>query len=717
MKNHSHIQKVKSAAAIFTLLLGLNNLLFSADDKARTATVPFDLNFRQIHLDFHNWGDYPDFLAEFDPEEFAETLADAHVNSVTVFGRCAQGWIYYDSKLFPEHKHPNLTRNLLPEQIDACHKRGIRTPIYIIIQCDPVVAAKHPEWRVITKDGRQHQWVGDGPYAASFWHMLCVNTPYRDFLKAHVKEILETMPVDGFFFDIVNPMDCSCTQCRADMEAQGIDPSDDAARMAFAEQMLHDWMTDMTNFVRSFNKECTIFYNSGHIGPRHRGIAPEFTHWELESLPSGGWGYLDFPLTVRYARTLGLDCMGMTGKFHTSWGDFHSYKNQAALEFECFNMLALNAKCSIGDQLHPNGRLDPVAYELIGSVYEQVEKKEPWCRNATPMTEIAVIHPEEFHDGKAQSLPKSSMGVTRMLQEGRHQFDLIDSRQDFSRYRVLVLPDHIPVTPEFAAKLETFVAHGGALIASFESGMDADKKEFALKSLGVRKKSDGPKDAEGRLVRGRFFPQNHYVEYLCPEDPIANGMAKTEYVMYARGMDVEAVHGDVLAWNVASYFDRTWQHYVSHLQTPSSGQQAGPAVIKNGSVIYFSHPIFSQYQKNAPRWCRQLFLNALEMLLPDPMVQVTAPSSTLATVNHQSAEKRYVLHLLNYIPERRGEDFDTIEEVIPLYNVAVSLKVDQTVRKVMCVPEFKTLKFTRREARIEFIVPELDGHQMILLEY
>ena len=61
------------------------------------------------------------------------------------------------------------------------------------------------------------------------------------------------------------------------------------------------------------------FYNSGHIEPRHKNIKDEFTHFELESLPSGGWGYLYFPLTVRYVRTIGLDCMGMTGKFHTTY--------------------------------------------------------------------------------------------------------------------------------------------------------------------------------------------------------------------------------------------------------------------------------------------------------------------------------------------------------------------------------------------------------------
>ncbi|MEZ4638416.1 MAG: hypothetical protein R2856_26250 [Caldilineaceae bacterium] len=59
-------------------------------------------------------------------------------------------------------------------------------------------------------------------------------------------------------------------------------------------------------------------------------------------------------------------------------------------------MLANNAKCSIGDQLHPSGELDDATYKLIGSVYAEVKKKEPWCRGASPVVEIGVFTPEEF---------------------------------------------------------------------------------------------------------------------------------------------------------------------------------------------------------------------------------------------------------------------------------------------------------------------------------
>ena len=98
----------------------------------------------------------------------------------------------------------------------------------------------------------------------------------------------------------------------------------------------------------------------------------------------------------------------------------------------------------------------------------------------------------------------------------------------------------------------------------------------------------------------------------CP-GPLGKGCAETEYVMYIRGMDVEAEPGaEVLASKVLPYFDRTYQHFCSHRQTPSSGQVGGPAVVQQGRAIYFANPIFTEYNAVAPRWEKQLFLNALD---------------------------------------------------------------------------------------------------------
>jgi len=657
-----------------------------------------ELRYRQIHLDFHTSEAIAGIGDRFDPDAFADTLARAAVNSITCFARCHHGWMYYNTRLFPERRHPHLRRHLLEEQIAACHARDIRVPIYITVQWDHYTANHHPEWLVVDERGCQ---AGTPPYEAGFYRRLCLNSPYVAWLRRHVQEVLETVPTDGIFFDIVQPQDCSCIHCRAGMLAAGLDPADPAARCAFGLQVVNRFKAEMTAFVRQFNPDCTIFYNAGHIGPRHRAVADAYTHWELESLPSGGWGYMHFPVAMRYARTLGLDCLGMTGKFHTSWGDFHSYKNPAALQFECFQMLALGAKCSVGDQLHPGGALDAATYDLIGGVYREVARKEPWCRGATPLTDIGVLTPEEF-SATGERLSPTIMGVTRLLQEGAHQFDILDAASDLRRYRVIILPDTIPVSAALADALRAYMAGGGALIATHRSGLNPEAGDFARDVLGVMPVGDAP-----------YSP-----DFFLPQGEIGRGLPETEHVMYLRGMQVQATpDATVLAAAVVPYFNRTWQHFCSHRHTPSAGEVGYPAAVQKGRAIYLMHPIFAQYARNAPRWCKQLVLNALDILLPQPLLRLNAPSTTLATVNAQPADNRYVLHLLHYIPERRGQDFDVIEDVIPIYNVGVSLRADRPVRAVRTVPEEEPLPFQQFAGRVAFAVPRVTGHQMVEVQF
>ena len=267
-------------------------------------------------------------------------------------------------------------------------------------------------------------------------------------------------------------------------------------------------------------------------------------------------------------------------------------------------------------------------------------------------------------------------------------------------------------------KLEKFMESGGKLIASFEAGMDQHKTEFQLDALGIQKASDGPVDENGHLVRGSNDSTHSIVEYIIPQGDIGVGLHPTEYVMYARGMHVSALGGsEVLLYNTKSYFDRKGDHFCSHKQTPSSGQPGAPAVVKNGSVIYFSHPIFKLYYDKAPWWCKQLFINAIQMLIGGPLVKTDAPSTAIIALNQQPQHNRQVLHILHYIPERRGQEFDIIEDIIPLHTVSVELRVPESVKHVQLVPEQTAIEHHYDSGVVRFVVPQVCGHQMVEIAF
>lgn len=655
------------------------------------------LRMRQVHLDFHTSELIHGIGSDFDAEQFAETLMAARVDSMTIFARCHHGMLYYPSQRFPERVHPHLQGDLLQAQLQACRRANVKAPIYITVQWDYYSVLHHPEWVAIDEMGNplvtgRH---GQSLFQAGFYRFLCVGTGYRDFLMESVRDLVAHVgQVDGFFFDIVKPIPCACYTCRQGMLAAGLDPSQAADRQRWGAHTNAAFKADMSALVRELVPDATIFYNAGHVGPYDRQWADAYTHWEIETLPSGGWGYLHFPIAVRYARTLGMPVLGMTGKFHTSWGDFHSFKNQAALEFEIFRMLAHGTACSIGDQLHPNGAIDPDVYDLIGHVYREVERREPWCMPATAMVDIAVLSLESLHEApSADAIPAATFGVVRMLEELAMQFDIIDEYADLTQYKLLILPDEARITSAFADRITTYVANGGAVIASHQSGV------HSLAGLGV--------EYHGDIAMSPDF--------VMPSEHIGATLPRTEHAMYLRGSHVVARPGtSVLAWTHTPYFERSWRHFISHRHTPSNGERGSAAVTQSGRFIYFAHPIFAQYQDTAPRWVKVLLRDAIQRLLPQPLLHHNGPSTITTSVMRQAG--RTVVHVLHYIPERRGRQFDIIEDVIPLYDVTISLRADRAYARVVAQPSGDVLQMHAHDGRIEVTVPHIHGHQMIVFE-
>lgn len=662
------------------------------------------LKYRQIHLDFHTSPYIPNVAEDFCAEEFARTLKEGHIDSITCFARCHHGYLYYPSKLQPEMIHPNLTKkDLLLQQIEACHEQNIKAPIYTTVQWDGYIAKNHPEWLAIDEDG---QYINSQNVPEPhFYYTICLNSGYREYFKNHLQDIIDVVGVDnidGFFMDILFKVECKCPHCVEKMSKLGFDSEQKVDRIAYSLHMLDEFKEEITSFINSRVSGVSIFYNSSHVGPAMKDGYEQYTHLELESLPSGGWGYMHFPTTVRYARTLNKEMLGMTGKFHTYWGDFHSLKNKAALEFECFQMLAMNTGCSIGDQLDPRGKLSKGAYDLIGHVYGQVEEKELYCRKAKARTEIAVLTPEEFYTAKDHDLglPPALIGTVRMLQELSYQFDIIDSKTPMKDYKLVILPDNIEYSPELKSTLEDYIHTGGKVIGSYHSCVNTVQGSDSI--YGVTYQHESP----------------YYRDFIYPNSIIGKELHEEEYVMYLRGVQTEANDSTVLMHTIKPYFNREGEKFCSHQHTPSSGQQGYPAVTRKGDVIYFAHPIFNIYRKFSPIWCKMIMRDAIELLLRDKLITHNGPSTVITTINRQEDNNRDVVHILHYITEKRAETIYTIEDVIPLYNIEFKIFVgDKKVKSVQLVPSITSVDYHREGNYISLTMDKIEGHEMICIQY
>ena len=77
--------------------------------------------------------------------------------------------------------------------------------------------------------------------------------------------------------------------------------------------------------------------------------------------------------------------------------------------------------------------------------------------------------------------------AVRMLSELKQQFDVVTLFSDWSKYKVLVIPDNIIFNEEIARRVKAHIAAGKAVISSGSSGLDKEKKQFVLeKEWGVK---------------------------------------------------------------------------------------------------------------------------------------------------------------------------------------------------------------------------------------
>ena len=409
------------------------------------------------------------------------------------------------------------------------------------------------------------------------------------------------------------------------MGKHGLDAEKAEDRQACAKAALERYYREFTAAARCDNPEMLVFHNSGHVDKSRRDLLKYFSHLELESLPTGGWGYDHYPMSAKYAATTGLDFLGMTGKFHTTWGEFGGYKHPNALRYECAQMLAFGSKCSVGDQLHPSGLMDMTTYEIIGKAYSEVEAKEPWCGNVRNVADIAVLSSEaETGDRDPDT------GAGRILLEGHFLFDIIDRRTDFLAYKLLLLPDVVTVDDELKARLDAFLKHGGKLLITGKSGLAKDGSGFAI-DAGAQHFGESPNQPD----------------YLEPGSSLAPSFVGSPLAMYMKSQQVKATTGEAIAGIRNPYFNRTWRHYSSHQHAPASDLSEYAAAVRNGNVLYLAHPIFSIYHALGAVAYKEYAVNAIKLLLgEDQSLRTNLPSAARVSLMKQESENRYVLHLL-----------------------------------------------------------------------
>ena len=662
------------------------------------------MKYRQVHLDFHTSEHIMDIGTEFNKKQFQKMLEIGHVDSVTLFSKCHHGWSYHPTNV--NEMHPGLSFDLLGEQLEACKEIDISTNIYVSAGLDEKEAIRHPEWLVRTTD-EKNPWTEDFIHSAGF-HLLCYNTQYLDLLKNQIIEIMENYNPTGIFLDISSVHLCYCARCRQDIINRGKDPENINASMEQAELVYKKYIKCVQDVIHKYNKKCTIFHNGGHIVRGRRDLVNYNTHLELESLPTGGWGYNHFPMSASYVANFKMDYLGMTGKFHNTWGEFGGYKHPNSLRYETALSLAFGAKCSIGDQLHPLGKMNEGTYAIMGIAYAEVKEKEEWCKEAINCYDIGILSDEAVNSNTSNRDVQryGDIGANRIMLECNYLYRFIDTDENFNNFKLIILPDTIRLSEELSKKLQVYIQGGGKVLASGTSGLRKGKDVFTI-DFGVN-----------FLGESSSKP-----DYLIPDFPCVSG--QEAHIMYGTSYIIEQTGGKVFGKKQNSYFNRNIRHFCSHQHAPNDKRKSLPSAVITKNTAYISWNVFKDYGRMGSLHLKEMIKYAVDTLLcENKTIEIQLVDKAIVTLTKQAKCKRYINHIVFAHTTNRGKflfegierPIEVIEDIVPLYEISVQIHLKEVVKNVYLAPQMNKIPFKNIKNGIEYIIPKVNCHQMIIID-
>lgn len=688
---------MKTKLALNLLILLLSSCTNFQPEKLERA--PGQEGSRQIHLDFHTSEFIPGIGEKFNKKQFQEALITGNVNSINIFAKGHHSWSYYPTKI--GMMHPNLDFDLMGAEIEACKEIGVSVQLYYTVGWSANDAIMHPEWAVLRKDGSNdyRDMVKKLGENESFWgwEYLEPDGPYEDLILAQTEEILQQYDVDGMWYDIHMPemLNYNAYSLR-EMKKRGIDPDDLEAVRNFSNEKYHGFMKNVQDLVKKYNPDASLYfngttrtYNDGTIKMFKYNFQQYNSKHDLEDLPTSWAGYDIFPWRSKYFGNTGKEIVAMSGKFHKSWGEFGGFKHKDAILYEAASMIAFGANANFGDQLHPSGEMDMSTYQNIGYAYDYVEKIEAYGIGGVSASRTG-LYTSESRD--------AIEGTVQMLLEKQINFNVVNTLDDWSDIDVLIITSG-GVLNQDIPRIENFVKRGGKVLAMGKGVFISDKPFL---DIGAEFIGDA----------------NYDVDYTIAGEQVSKDLVSSPFLNYTAAIRVKPDEGtQILASIREPYFSRTISHYCSHKNTPYTLEDADhPAVIRKGNIVYMAHDIDKQYYREGARIQRDLFINALNLLRTHPMAEAEMQSMGRLNLLKQADKNRYVLHLLYASPIQRGS-VRVIEDIVPIYNIPISIDVDENIKNAYLIPSGKKLKIRKVDGKLHAVIPELYCHTGVVLEY
>lgn len=686
----------------------------------------------------HHWPPEPCIpLDRFLPDEFERRIRSAHIDNLVVYCKDHWGCCYYPTSL--GLCHPAIRGDHVGAQQEILQRLGVAFVAYYSVGFDEHAARTNPQW---IARGPQGELLRHPRRPRPRWHRLCLETGYLDFVREHLVEILSRYRPPRLFLDILGHPPgtfwgvymCYCERCRhLFRERYGFDPPEDLDGLRARAYEIEDFKAHLDR--RSV--EALLATVKGVLPDIDVGINGA-AHFRQDVRAQIDWQFTE-PFWGHWRSALFMRGVGR-GKFLQGGAEVGSaiYDPMPAAPYRL--LAAANIAQGVRPMVYspsqrPDGRLDKVEFQRLGSAYGQVEAFETHLSDRSPVPCIGIL----YHERTCVELPDVPYGEERTAAVGLVEADRgkpdhmhrkrvgaaiglgtyaqmpvdVLTEQDLTAarlgsYRVLVLPGASRLEEDEAHRVREFVRSGGSLIVSCDTGLRradgslrddfllADVMGLSFESLDTR------------------FATNQWGSYLVRQPhEVWRGLPQTSlplppplYVVRPCGAETWACHLDPCG----VVGDEQW---ISWWSPPPGRATRGPVVTHHrfgrGQVVYFAASPFA----DSIVWVREGFSRVLAWLMGPPPIRVrtSCPGALGSSFWRRDRGDAFIVHLVNLAGEHLAGD------VLPLRGA--SIEVDPGFAQVRSArqvfPRGRSLEVKDRNGVQSIRVPPVEVHAILSL--
>ena len=715
---------------------------------------------------------YGYFIREFTAENLVKCAKKMHANVIVVFARDAWGRrLYLEGKVAP--KHPRLTKDTCLEKlIELASKDNIKVVIMVAHTANKHMYEEHPEWVQVNVKGEpivlEHI-----PYGLEVkrpqWPMMCLNSPYLNYLEREVQEALSVLQpyavlLDSFRYQPGYQKSCYCKYCREKFRKEtgyelpreeNWESKEWREAWKWRYKVVLEAMRKLWKIAKSIRKNVLFMYNNHPAGwaGRANKIVEEardivdaiFAECsEADHQPPGFVSEM-----VRLTRA-----MSGNKPVWASRNAFHMYRTVTSTTPLAIKQGLREAFIAGGSPwiLFFSSTLaqDSRTIDAVAEVYSEIEKLEEYMEKAEPLKYVGIVASNNTRDWYGKNNPAVYVDETRGFYYALIHKHIpvefiadkdLENYNSIKEFKLIILANTACMSDRALETICKYVENQGKLIITYQATI--------LDEEGIERGDFGLSNIMGFHYEGVFETPWSYI--VLEDDRLSENVSKTillgDMSYTFRKTRVEQGLGNharlrietdkvkiaaKVALPLATY---GYEYTLGRSPPPMGPLTEEPAIVANKSLTYFSFQLGRHYWRTGLPEYSTLIANSIKYLVPEkPPIEVYAPETVEASVFE--GEEYYIVHLLNHTYNQRilsmplGKTKQPLpgysqpyavhppRSVIPIFNIKIKVRLENECGKVKITYPLrnKEIILEPKGKILEHNITELREYEVLIIE-